>query len=208
MFQQLINQTPFRHLQPLQDSDIVLWQKLKQGNTEALGCLYDRFIDELFSYGTQFSQDKQSIMDAIHDLFFNLYKYRKNLAETDNVKYYLLRSLKNQILKESKSKSIFIPDSLILESVDYKNSTASHEESLIETEYLDQKSHQLADAVSTLSKKQKQCIFLRFNEDRKYEEIAEIMNVSVETSRTIIYRAIKVLRASLTMLILFYFIFI
>ncbi|MEZ4793321.1 MAG: sigma-70 family RNA polymerase sigma factor [Gelidibacter sp.] len=195
-------------MQPLLDSDIVLWQKLKQGDTEALGCLYDRFIEELFSYGTQFSRDKQSIMDAIHDLFFNLYKYRKNLTNTENVKCYLLRSLKNQILKDSKTKSIFVPSSLIPESFDYKNRTVSHEEILIETENLDQKSHQLADAVEILSKKQRLGIFLRFNENRKYEEIAEIMNVSVETSRTIIYRAIKVLRGSLTTIALLHYIFL
>ncbi len=195
-------------MHPLQDNDIVLWQKLKRGNTEALGMLYDKFIDELFSYGTQFSQEKQVIMDAIHDLFFNLYRYRKNLADTDNVKYYLLRSLKNQILKESKAGNIFIPNGLIFENTGHTNTIASHEEILMEKEYLDEKSHQLSEAVNLLSKKQKQGIFLRFNEDRKYEEIAEIMNVSVETSRTIIYRAIKVLRASLTILVLLYFIFL
>lgn len=186
----------------------MLWQKLRQGNSDALGPLYDRFVDELFSYGTHFSQDKQIIMDAIHDLFLNLYKYRNKLANTDNVQYYLYRSLKNQILKESRTKSIFIPNSSIPEDQTYNNITVSHEETLIETEYLDQKSYRLSDAISALSKKQKQGIFLRFNEDRQYDEIAEIMNVSVETSRTIIYRAIKVLRSSLASFIFFYFLFL
>lgn len=195
-------------MQPVQDSDIVLWQNLKRGSTEALGLMYDRFVDELFSYGSNFSQDKQTIMDAIHDLFLNLYKYRKNLSDTDNVKYYLLRSLKNLILKESKTKSIFIPNSSFPEIGTYSGMTASHEDALIETEYLDQKSYRLSEAINALSKKQKQCIFLRFNEERQYDEIAEIMNVSVETSRTIIYRAIKVLRSSLTLLLLFYFLFL
>lgn len=42
-------------MQPIQDSDIVLWNKLKQGNTEALGHQYDRFsriyYDELIASG-------------------------------------------------------------------------------------------------------------------------------------------------------------
>ncbi|MGV8814382.1 MAG: RNA polymerase sigma factor [Gelidibacter sp.] len=191
-----------------QDCETVLWQKLKQGNTEALGLLYDRYIDDLILYGTKFSQDKQTVMDGIHDLFINLYKYRNSLTDTDNVKYYLLRSLKNQILKESKIKHIFIPNTLLPKSYMNKNSTASHEDHIIETEYLDQKSFRLADAINSLSKKQKQCIFLRFNENRQYDEIAEIMNVSVETSRTIIYRAIKVLRSNLTTIALLFYIFL
>lgn len=195
-------------MQPQKDNDIVLWQKLKEGNTDALGQLYDLFIDELFSYGSQFSQDKQTIMDAIHDLYLNLFKYRKNLADTDNVKYYLLRSLKNQILKESKTKTVFVPIDLLPGSTAYKTSAFSHEETLIKKENRNQISLRLSNAVNNLSKKQKQCIFLRFNEDRQYEEIAEIMNVSVETSRTIIYRAIKVLRSSLSIFLLLYFIFL
>ncbi len=195
-------------MQLLQESDIVLWQKLKQGDTEALGIIYDRYIDELILYGTKFSQDKQTVMDGIHDLFLNLYKYRNSLTVTDNVKYYLLRSLRNQILKESKIKNIFIPNALLPDSYMNKNSTGSYEDQIIETEYLDQKSFRLSDAINGLSKKQKQCIFLRFNEDRQYEEIAEIMNVSVETSRTIIYRAIKVLRTGLTTIALLFYIFL
>lgn len=189
-------------MQPQKDNDIVLWQKLKEGNTDALGHLYDMFIDELFSYGSQFSQDRQKVMDSIHDLFFNLYKYRKNLAATDNVKYYLLRSLKNQILKEPKSSSLFIYDTPYSDLIDSHHMSASYEEDLIETEILDERAIQLSGALNSLSKKQKQCIFLRFNENRQYEEIAEIMNVSVQSSRTIIYRAIKQLRANLTSILL------
>lgn len=194
-------------MQPTQSSDIVLWQKLKDGNVEALGLLYDFFIDDLIFYGSQFTQDKQKIMDSIHDLFLNLFKYRKKLASTDNVKYYLLRSLKNQILKDPKSNIFFIPNSIVPDNIDSQNATLSYEDELIESEFFDERALQLSDAMSFLSKKQKQCIFLRFTEDRQYEEIAEIMNVSVQTSRTIIYRAIKVLRSNLTPLSILYFIF-
>lgn len=193
-------------MQPYKQENIVLWQALKQGDLEALGQLYDHFIDELFVYGSQFSQDKQHVMDAIHDLFLNLYKYRNNLADTDNVGYYLCRSLKNQILKAPKSKVFCLPNTWFPENTDAKLATASHEEALIEAEFLDERTLQLSDAIGFLSKKQRQGIFLRFTEDRQYEEIAEIMDVSVQTSRTIIYRAIKVLRANLTLFILLYYI--
>ena len=84
------------------NTDLVLWVKLKDGNIEALGKLYDLYIDEMFSYGMQFCADKTKVMDHIHDVFLNLYKYRKNLANTDQVKYYLFRSLKNQIISSAK----------------------------------------------------------------------------------------------------------
>lgn len=188
-------------MRPNEQEYIILWQKLKQGNVDALGFLYDHFIDELVSYGSVFSQDRQLIMDAIHDLFLNLYKYRNNLADTDNVSYYLCRSLKNQILKTPKSNVFCLPNNWFPKHPDIRLSVASHEEDLIATEFLDERTFQLSEALGFLSHKQQQGIFLRFTEDRQYEEIAEIMNVSVQTSRTIIYRAIKVLRANIALLV-------
>ena len=184
-------------MQSLHDSDMVLWQRLKLGDTEALGFLYDRYVDELFGYGQNFSKEKQFIMDSIHDLFLNLFKYRKNLSNTDNVKYYLYRSLKNQMLKTSNNRVVEIAKTKISENL----ATDSIEEELIQSEYFDERTARLYNAISFLSKKQKQGLYLRFTEDRQYEEIAEIMHVSVQTSRTIIYRAIKALRANLTSII-------
>lgn len=186
----------------------VLWDDLKMGNVDALGRLYDLFVDDLFAYGLRFSNDRQLVMDSIHDLFLNLYKYRKKLAPTPNIFAYLCRSLKNQMFKKPSVQLVQIPDHLFFEQTPQANLVLSHEESLIESEFLDETSFRLSDALSSLSKKQKQCIFLRFNENRQYEEIAEIMNISVQTSRTIIYRAIKVLRTNLTLFLLLYLFFL
>ncbi|MDO5977307.1 sigma-70 family RNA polymerase sigma factor [Flavivirga sp. MEBiC05379] len=182
----------------------MLWKKLKAGDTKALGDLYDLFIDILFAYGIQLSSDKAYVMDCIHDLFLDLYKYRKKLAFTTNVKYYLLRSLKNKILKAEKGKLIYLSEEAFHIKNDKQNYSESFENKMIEKEFLDERLVKLSNAITFLSKKQRQGLFLRFTEEREYENIAQIMNVSVETSRTIIYRAIKVLRKHLTMLIIFY----
>jgi len=188
----------------------ILWQQLKTGNVDALGHLYDRFVDELFAYASTITMDRQKGMDAIHDLFFNLYKYRNNLANTDNVEAYLRRSLKNQLIKKHTAgqELMYIPNHLFFEGHMPSANIPSHEQNLIEAEFFDERSMRLSEALGVLSKKQKQGIFLRFNENRQYEEIAEIMDISVQTSRTLIYRAIKVLRGNLTLFIIIYQIFL
>jgi RNA polymerase sigma factor (sigma-70 family) len=185
-------------LEQFKDKELILWTKLKDGNIEALGELYNIFIDDLFYYGMQFTKDKSCVMDSIHDVFLNLYKYRKTLANTDNVKYYLLRSLKNQILKQTKNKVIFLNDSI------QHNSTfsSSIEDQIIDKEFSKERTCKLSNAINLLSKGQRHGLFLRFTEERTYVEIANIMNVSVQTSRTIVYRAIKVLRKNLAILII------
>lgn len=187
-------------MEDFKNIDIILWSKLKDGNTKAIGDLYDRYVDELFGYGIQFTTNKSEVMDSIHDLFLNLYKYRKNLAETKNVKYYLFRSLKNEILKKPKSNIVL--NSLDLnENTQNKNFYNSIEDDLIAEEIGADKTFQLNKALNSLTKKQRHVLFLRFNKEKKYTEIAEILGVSVETSRTIIYRAVKRLRKS----VLFFF---
>tara|TARA_R110000751_G_scaffold39894_1_gene94990 strand:+ start:381 stop:965 length:585 start_codon:yes stop_codon:yes gene_type:complete len=182
-------------LKSKKDIDLLLWAKLKDGNIEALGKLYDLYIDDLFSYGIQFSYNKTEVMDSIHDVFLNLYKYRNNLADTNHVKYYLLRSLKNQILKKGKVRfQIESIDDNVLSLSDF---SASAEEEIIVSEIENERSHRLSKSINLLSKKQRQGLFLRFNEEKDYEDIAKIMNVSVQTSRTIIYRAIKSLRKNM-----------
>lgn len=178
------------------NTDLVLWAKLKDGNIEALGRLYDVYIDEMFSYGMQFCADKTKVMDHIHDVFLSLYKYRKSLANTDQVKYYLFRSLKNQILNTTK-KTRSTQTYVLNEDVHANTYSNSIEDEIISTEFHTERTYVLTKAINSLSKKQRRGLFLRFTEEREYEEIAEIMNVSIQTSRTIIYRAIKALRKSM-----------
>ncbi|MCJ7759489.1 MAG: sigma-70 family RNA polymerase sigma factor [Gillisia sp.] len=184
-------------MEQFKDIEFILWTKLKDGNIEALGELYNIFIDDLFFYGMQFSNDKSCVMDGIHDVFLNLYKYRKTIANTDNVKYYLLRSLKNQILKQPKDKVSYLN-----ESTDHSGFSSSIEAQIIVNEFSNERACKLSNAIKLLSKGQRYGLFLRFTEGHTYEEMADIMNISVQTARTIVYRAVKVLRKNLAILII------
>ncbi len=156
-----------------------------------MGKLYDHFADELFTYGSQFCSDRSLVMDAIHDLFLNLYKYRKNLANTDNVEYYLMRSLKNTVLQLVKNRNV----STLLTDANSKIITESNcEEQIITSEIQTEHSYKLTKALGNLSKKQRKSLFLRFTKEHSYEEIADIMKISVQSARTNIYRSIKTLR--------------
>ena len=70
----------------------------------------------------------------------------------------------------------------------------SHEDYLIsvETEIEDHKL--LYEAMKTLSNRQREGLSLKFEHNHSYTEIAEIMGISIESARTMIYRALKDLR--------------
>lgn len=166
----------------------------------ALGKLYDLYVDSLFTYGLHTSNDKEYVMDCIHDLFLDLYKYRSKIATTENVEYYLFKALKRKINRKYRSKLITTADI----SYFIKNqSIPSFEEDMISKQHNTEKINKLKTAFQLLTKRQKKGITLRYTENKPYEEIAEILNVSVASSRTIIYRGIKVLRQHLALFLLF-----
>ena len=169
-----------------------LWRRFKEGNDYAFYRLYDQHADNLYKYGNHFSKDKTFIQDCIHDLFLELYKYRKKLSETDNVQFYLYRSLRRIIHKAQVKVIPIVYDEMINSTND--DLLFSHEDYLIvaETEAEDHKV--LHDAMKTLSNRQREALSLKFEHERPYPEIAEIMDISVESARTIIYRALKELR--------------
>ena len=72
--------------------------------------------------------------------------------------------------------------------------TKSHEEDLIQSERVLERETELSNALSTLTKKQRKGVYLRYNQEKSYQEISDIMGVSVSTARTTVYRAIKTLR--------------
>ncbi|MUP45947.1 sigma-70 family RNA polymerase sigma factor [Gramella sp. BOM4] len=176
------------------ERDLFLWSKIKKGETKALGDLYDHYISILFPYGLTLCSNKVLVMNSIHDLFVDLYKYRKNLADKPQVKYYLLKSLKRMIYKKvSKKETKFNK----LEEKNFINLglfESSVEKKIIESENAVDTEQRLTQALDRLPKKQRKAIQLKFYQGKSYEEIAQLMNVTIETSRTLIYRSITSLR--------------
>jgi len=181
---------------PEEKSDTLIWAELKKGEKAALGELYDRYVNILFSYGMYHSKDRGYVMDCVHDLFVDLYKYRSSLSKTDNVKYYLFKSLKRKINKKYHKKNT----SVSLDDFDYeidamnKKHSDSCEKNMIAEEHVSERNSRLKNAMKTLSDKQQKILLLKFEEEKSYEEISVIMGVSIESARTSIYRAIKALR--------------
>ena len=89
--------------------DIELWNEFREGSHEAFQRLYQLYARDLLSYGNKVTGNTQLIEDSIHDLFIELWQSRNNLSQTDSIKFYLFRSLRNKInnsqQKDSKSQA-------------------------------------------------------------------------------------------------------
>jgi len=177
------------------NSAYFLWERFKNGDNDAFYSIYDQYFDSLYSYGLYFTSDKDLIKDCIHDLFLDLYKYRKRLSKTDNILFYLLRSLRRLIHKEiSRGNALLTDEAIILQ---YDTPIMPLEDEIITEEIQKEYFKVLTEAMKGLSKRQQEALSLKFQHNLTYSEIADTLDISVESARTIIYRALKELRKSL-----------
>ncbi len=173
----------------------ILWNSFLGGDDKAFDAIYYAFINALLSYGNKLTTDRELIHDAVQEIFIDLYQKRsKRHIPIGNLKAYLFIALKNAILKKILQNRIFddkvVDDHLLNEfNIEY-----SFQDQLISREISEEKHKRLQNAIVTLSSKQKEIIYLKFEEGLEYTEIASLMKITVESARKQLYRALLSLR--------------
>jgi RNA polymerase sigma factor (sigma-70 family) len=186
------------------DRDI--WDRFKKGDDEALSLIYSENSKMLYLYGLKLTTNHTVIEDSIQDLFVDMVRNRRKLGDTDNIRFYLIKSFKRRLVrllqKEKRydlrnNNEDFVFD--IVYSIEYD---------IINSEKANLRLQSLHKALNELSPRQKEAIYLKFTEEIEYEDIAEIMGMTIESCRNLIFRAIKSLKDSFqttTSIILFFF---
>lgn len=172
-------------------SEIEQWKRFIQGDKDAFRVLYSSFVDVLFAYATRFCSDQATIQDAIHDLFVDLHRYRTNLNPDANVKAYLFSSLRRKVVSsmtKHQGSSLSLVENTVFQ-LEY-----NREEQIILDETESEVLSRLRYELDRLTDRQKEALYLRFSSELAYEQVADIMNLSVSSCRTLIYRAVKQLR--------------
>jgi RNA polymerase sigma factor (sigma-70 family) len=170
-------------------SDKELWTDFKSGKNEAFRTIYETYFFELFKYGCYFSEDEDLVKDCIQDLFINLYNYRLKLKLTDKIKPYLLTSLKRNIFNKLRSESAQKKRQLRLDSLSFDY---SFPEETCEKD--DNKIVLLQNAMSKLTTRQREAIYLKYVAGLSYEELSTVLNLSYQASRNLICHGMERLR--------------
>lgn len=172
---------------------ISLLNGLQRGEELAFALLYNQYADLLYSYGTGLGFAKEDIEDSIQEIFCNLYLNHSKINEINNLKFYLLRALKNRLLNvyQASRTQNFID----MENVDFYTEVTVLDD-LIDAEDRTAIQKKIQSYLDELTGRQREAIYLRYIEDLDYEEIAELMNTTVPSVRNLVFKAIKQLRNS------------
>ncbi|MDR0572874.1 MAG: RNA polymerase sigma factor [Tannerella sp.] len=160
--------------------------------------LYKTYVNTLFSYALSLGFDRDTSMDAIHDVFCKLCLDEKLLKNVGNIRFYLLRALKNHLINIHKQRKIVTE--LSLGSFDRETEevpftiNVTIEDELIEKEEDEEIRIRITRMLEKLSDRQRKIIYLRYTEGCEYEEISRLMHISVSSCRKLIHKAIVKLK--------------
>jgi len=174
------------------DDERLLWIRFLKGDNQVLSLIYLQYSNSLYDYGCRFTLDHDLVKDCIQEVFCTLIRTRKNLSETDNIRLYLLKALKRRIIYELNSRTIH---SNLKQIEDYPfelRLSENLDDQLKEIE--EDKLQLIAEAIHSLTERQKEAIYLRFNRGLEYEEISFLLNLNYQSSRALIHRAVEKIR--------------
>ncbi len=165
----------------------LLFMQISLHNDEqAFADLFRSQYAKLFRFSMQYVESAETAEEIVNDIFVKLWKYRGHLHEVKNPESYLFIGVKNQSLNYIKQYSR------------YKVSAAENFLSqLVAADTPQQKlewkeiAFQLAKAVDALPDQCRTIFKLVKEEGVKPQQVAAILNLSVRTVETQLYRATK-----------------
>ena len=176
---------------PLQNIDSIYWNRLKQGDSEALGILYDKYIDKLFLTALRITDNRELAKDAVQEIFIEIWNYRYTLSDIHYSESYLTKVLKSLLLKKIK----------IENAAHHYQLQAAHispeqdiESLIISRDTAVEKSAKLSQAIAKLSARQKQVLELHFDEGLSYELISKKLQINYQSVNNLLFRSILRLR--------------
>lgn len=177
-----------------------LWLRFKQGDGEAFDQIFALRYRELFNYATRFTKDHEFIKDCLQDLFLEMWSHREGLVENPYVTVYLIKALRNNLFRKLKLEKRLGAPTDLNDELYFLSDGQSMESEWIAAELLDENEQSIRQAISQLSKRQQEVIFLKYYKGLSNEEIATIMDIERQTVANFLHRSLTNLKRSLLMM--------
>tara|TARA_B110000967_G_scaffold172174_1_gene183067 strand:- start:13073 stop:13627 length:555 start_codon:yes stop_codon:yes gene_type:complete len=161
-------------------------EEIRKGNRKVFQIFFNKNYKNFVSFGNKYLFNQQASEDIVQDLFIYIWENASTIHITSSLNNYMHTSIKNRCLNYLKSikitddyKVLDFNISLITEHV--FDSTSQEDKEIVY--------HQILKIVDTLPEKMQQIVRLKFLHAYKYKEIAEELDISINTVKTQLKRA-------------------
>jgi len=179
-------------------TDELIFDNIKEGNEQAFEQLFRRYYQPMMRFIWGYVKSEPVAEGLVQDLFTKIWERRKTLSIDRSVKSYLYTSARNMSLDYLKHKKV---------ENDWENEKQalymdSTPESVIEKNLHNKMMlEEVEKAIQSLPERRRLIFILSRYEDMTYKEIAEFLDISVNTVETQISRALSALRSQFSSLL-------
>jgi len=170
------------------------WKNFKDGDFSSLGILFETHYQELFYYGIKIVSMPELVKDTIQELFADVWVRRKSMASVDNIKAYLIISLRRELIRQvTKVRKAHAEDQPVSLQFSF-----SAEDFLISSEQNMEHSHLLTKSMTGLTDRQREVILLRFFHGLEFTEIGQALEMNVQSVRNLLFRSLDKIRKDMS----------
>ncbi len=166
-----------------------LLQSVSEGNEQAFRKIFDFYSTKLYNYAFRITDNEEMAEEIVMDAFMKVWINRPVLSEINRFDSYLYTIVRNQAFNAIKRVA---HEAQIIKELGFSNTEYQHctEDTVTYNDY----QHLLNHAVEDLPPQQKRVYNLRRNDGLKYDEIAAVLNLSKNTVKAHLKKAVSSLR--------------
>lgn len=173
-------------------AEVTLWQQIRAGNNKAYEQLFLRYADFMLAYGLKFTTNRELVKDAIQNVFMRIISAHEHIGDTDNVKAYLMASLRREVTVSIRHQNMLSLDN---EEPRFNMIPMVAEiDSIEDSEEKKQLIFLLNKAINRLTLRQQEAIYLRYIQELPMKEVSTMLNMNYQSTRNLLHRAITKLR--------------
>ena len=161
-----------------------IFKQIEQGNMEGLDELVGMYYPEIYRYCCWHTSNQANAEDAVQETFLKAVRYMDRYAHRGRFRAFLYRIAANTCIDMSRSKCEVPVEAEVLEAVPLVD--ASFQETEDDTDFL--------RLVRQLPEEMSELVFLRYGQEMKLREIAEITGLPVRTVQSKLRYALKRLK--------------
>jgi len=176
-------------------NDEELFKQIRNNNSNALKLLFTRYYENLCYFAFSFVKDQQISKEVVSDIFINIWEKRKKIIITNKVKTYLYTAVKNQSLNYLRKNRIQFESLDAVDRIMLKmNAGADDQLNYEELKNL------IDHLIDQLPEKRKLIFQMNKFDELSYQEIANILSISISTVRNQMMKAVKFLNSQYPLL--------
>lgn len=169
------------------NTDDELIQRIIEADQAALEVLFERYYYALCDFAFQYVRSFDLTEEIVSDVFLNIWKRRERLNITSSFKAYIFRAVRNQSINYLKK------ENRDFDSLDLLENEASEEYQPDEELIFCELENRIEVLLNTLPPRRKLIFKLSRIEGFTYQEIADILSISIHTVQNQMVQAVKTL---------------